>query len=74
MDLHHKMVLALLQKPDDGSDKLLKVSRARADLTSLGTMVLIWDQRRIPGLHPLTTRSKDVRDLCTDNPFPEIMN
>ena len=45
------MVLALLQKPDDGSDKLLEgESRAWADLTSFGTMILIWDQRRIPGL------------------------
>ena len=35
MDCHHAMVLVLLQEPDDGSDELLKLSHAQANLTSL---------------------------------------
>ena len=42
MDLHHKMVLALLQKPDNGSDKLLKQGKSRTGGSYfIGTMILI---------------------------------
>ena len=74
MDLHHEMVLALRQKPDDGSDKLLK------DKSRTGGSYFVWyngldlGPKENPRTLPLTTRSKDVRDLCTDNLFPEIMN
>ena len=54
-----------------GSDKLLKGSRAWADLTLWYDELVKKEQRKTPGLHPTTRRER--RDLYTDNRFPEIM-
>ena len=58
---------------DVGSDKLLKLSRALADLTSWYDDVDGEEQRKISGIR-LATQRKGWRDLYTDNLFPEIMN
>ena len=70
MDLHHKMVLVLLQEPDDGSDKLLKWSCAWVNLTSLYN-----DLGRNKGKpqDSVQLHGEEQRDLYMDNLFPEIM-
>ena len=71
MDRHHKMVLVLLQEPDNGSDKLLKWSHAQADLTSLYNDPEKGIKENPRTLEPL--HREGWRDLYTDNLFPEIM-
>ena len=74
MDLHHEMVLALLQRPDNGSDKLLKISHAQADLTSWMRLTLGRAEHKGESQNFALTTQSGRRDLYTDNPFPEIMN
>ena len=71
MNLHHAMVLVLLQEPDDGSDKLLKRGHALADLTLLYDDHEKGSKENPRTLEPLHREGQ--RDLYTDNLFPEIM-
>ena len=57
------MVLALLQKPDNGSDKLLKVSHTRADLTSFGMMVLNLGPKENPRTSPFDYTEQGCKRL-----------